>query len=54
MEGEVDRVVMELLREGRRLRTMGGGVLGRRVRPRRAGAEIIMVCEVAGGSPCFA
>ena len=39
MGGEVDRVEGERLREGRRLRTMGGGGGGRRVWPRRAGRK---------------
>ncbi len=33
----------ERLREGRRLRTMGGGVRGRRIRPRWAGGNIYCV-----------
>jgi hypothetical protein len=37
--GKVNGVTRERLREGRRLRTMGGGVGGRRIRPRWAGAE---------------
>jgi hypothetical protein len=37
--GVVDGVVMERLRKGRRLRTMGGGGGGRRVRPRQAGRK---------------
>ena len=41
----VDGVKRERLHEGRRLQTMGGSVGGRRVQPRRAGAEIIMECE---------
>jgi hypothetical protein len=35
----VDGVVKERLREGRRLRTMGGGGGGRRVRPRQTGRK---------------
>ncbi len=35
----VDGVVMERLREGRRLRTMGGSGGGRRVRPRQTGQK---------------
>jgi hypothetical protein len=42
MGGEVDRVERERLHEGRRLRTMGGGGRGSPIRPRWAGAEIIM------------
>ena len=42
MGGMVDGVVRERLREGRRLRAMGGGRGGRPIRPRRAGAEIFM------------
>ena len=38
----VDGVESKQLREGRRLRAMGGGVGGGRVRTRREGAEIIM------------
>ena len=38
----VDGVESKQLREGRRLRAMGGGVGGGRVRTRRKGAEIIM------------
>ena len=37
----VDGVVMERLREGRRLRTMGGGGGGRPIRPRWAGVKIL-------------
>ena len=54
MGGEVDKVVMERLREGRRLRTMGGGGRGSPIRPRWAGAEIIMVTSLVLSSPCFA
>ena len=43
MGGMVDEVAREQLREGRRLRTMGGGGRGSPIRPRWAGAEIIMV-----------
>ena len=39
MGGDVDQVEGERLREGRRLRTMGGGGGGRRVWPRRAGRK---------------
>ena len=39
----VDGVESKRLREGRRLRTMGGGVGRGRVRPRPEGGEIIMV-----------
>ena len=35
----VDGVVRERLREGRRLRTMGGGGGGRRIRPRQGGGN---------------
>ena len=41
--GEVDRVVMERMREERRLRTMGGGGGGSPIWPRRAGMDIIIV-----------
>ena len=54
MGGEVDEVVMERLREGLRLRTMGGGGRGSPIRPRWAGAEIIMVTSLVLSSPCFA
>ena len=37
----VKGVVMERLREGRRLRTMGGGGGGRPIRPRWAGVKIL-------------
>jgi len=37
----VDGVMRGQLREGRRLRTMGNGGGGRRIRPGRAGAEIL-------------
>ncbi len=40
----VDGVKRERLREGRQLRTMGGGVGGRRVWPRRAGRKYLL-CE---------
>ncbi len=43
MGGKVDGVAREQLHEGRRLRTMGGGGGGSPIRPRWAGAEIIMV-----------
>jgi len=39
--GNVDGVTRERLHEGRRLWTMGGGVGGRRIRPRWAGMEIL-------------
>jgi hypothetical protein len=37
-----DEIERERLREGRPLRAKGGGVGGRRVWPRRAGAEIMV------------
>ena len=43
----VDGVEGERLRKGRQLRTMGGGVGGRRVRPRRAGRKYLW-CERFG------
>ncbi len=39
----VDGVESKQLREGRRLRAMGGGVGGGRVRPRPEGGEIIIM-----------
>ena len=54
MGGMVDGVAREQLREGRRLRTMGGGGGGSPIRPRWAGAEIIMVTVLLLSSPCFA
>jgi hypothetical protein len=54
MEEEVDGVVMERLREGRQLRTMGGGVGGSPIRSRWAGMEIIMVTVLLLSSACFA
>ena len=40
----VEGVIMEQLRKGRQLRTMGGGVGGRRVRPRWTGRKYLS-CE---------
>ena len=45
----VDGVKREQLHKGRRLRTMGGDVGGRRVRPRWAGRKYLL-CESFGSS----
>ena len=47
----VDVVVRERLHEGHRLRTIGGGGGGRRIRPRRAGAEIFMIAVSSSYTP---
>ncbi len=43
----VDEVEGERLRKGHQLRTMGGGGRGSPIRPRWAGAEIIMVAALS-------